>query len=90
MTPEDVLAVERKILTQAQREFYFENGYLLLDKAIPDTWVERLRDATDKIVEESCAISASDASRPKATVIANPTRLSSFRFASSSTRRAIA
>ena len=61
MTPEDVLAVEPKILSQAQREFFFENGYLLLDKAIPDTWVERLRDATDKIVEESRAISESDA-----------------------------
>ena len=61
MTPEDVLAVERKILTQAQREFYFENGYLLLNKAIPDMWVERLRDATDEIVEESRAIFESDA-----------------------------
>ena len=41
MTPEDVLAVEPKILSQAQREFFFENGYLLLDKAIPDPWVDR-------------------------------------------------
>ena len=61
MTPEDVLAVKPKILSQAQREFFFENGYLLLDKAIPDTWVESLRDATDEIVEESRAISESDA-----------------------------
>ena len=29
MSPEDVLAVEPKILTQTQREFYFENGYFL-------------------------------------------------------------
>ncbi len=32
MTPEEVLSIKPRILTQKQREFYFENGYLLLEK----------------------------------------------------------
>ncbi|MDD9877219.1 MAG: phytanoyl-CoA dioxygenase family protein [Magnetovibrio sp.] len=61
MTPEDVLAIEPKVLSQAQREFYFENGYLLLEKALSDDWIERLRQATEDMVEESRAVSQSDA-----------------------------
>ena len=30
MTPEQVLSIKPRVLTQKQREFYFENGYLLL------------------------------------------------------------
>jgi hypothetical protein len=36
MTPEEVLSINPKVLTQKQREFYFENGYLLLEKFLPD------------------------------------------------------
>jgi len=61
MTPEDVLAIEPKVLTQAQRESCFENGYLLLEKVLDDDWVGRLRRATDEMIEESRAISQSDA-----------------------------
>ena len=35
-------------LTQEQREFYFENGYLLAERIIPDEWVERLLQVTDE------------------------------------------
>ncbi len=35
MTPEQVLAIEPKFLTQDQREFYFDQGYLLLEQ--PDS-----------------------------------------------------
>ena len=35
MTPEQVLSIKPKFLTQKQREFYFENGYLLLEKLLP-------------------------------------------------------
>jgi len=61
MTPEDVLAIEPKVLTQAQRESYFENGYLLLEKVLSDEWIERLRQATDEKIEESRAVTQSDA-----------------------------
>src|SRR5437762_710626 len=34
MTPEQVLAIPPKVLTQAQREQYFSEGYLYLERAI--------------------------------------------------------
>ena len=61
MTPEQVLSIEPKILTQKQREFYFENGYLLLEKLLPDSWIERLRKTTDEMVDKSRRIAKSDA-----------------------------
>ena len=35
MTPEQILSIKPKVLTQKQREFYFENGYILLEKLLP-------------------------------------------------------
>jgi ectoine hydroxylase-related dioxygenase (phytanoyl-CoA dioxygenase family) len=61
MTPEQVLAVESKVLTQAQREFYFEHGYLLLERVVPADWVERLLAVTAGFVEQSRALTRSDA-----------------------------
>ena len=43
MTPEQVLSIKPKILTQKQREFYFENGYILLEKLLSDDWIDKLR-----------------------------------------------
>jgi ectoine hydroxylase len=61
MTPEDVLSQKPRVLTQEQREFYFENGYLLLERIVPHEWIERLRAVTDEIIEKSRAVAASDA-----------------------------
>ena len=36
MTPEQVLSIRPKVLTQKQRELYFENGYILLEKLLSD------------------------------------------------------
>ena len=36
MTPEEVLSHPPRILSQKQREAYFEDGYLLLERIIPD------------------------------------------------------
>ena len=60
MTPEEVLAIPPNVLTEKQRQSYFENGYLLLEKVISETWVERLRDATNEMIDESRCISESD------------------------------
>ena len=60
MIPEDILSHKSKILTQPQREFYFENGYIVLEKIIPQEWIDRLRVATDEIVERSRSITKSD------------------------------
>ncbi len=61
MTPEAVLAMEPKVLTQAQRESYFDNGYLLVEKIIDDDWLDRLRRATNEMIDESRGITQSDA-----------------------------
>ena len=34
MTPEQILAIAPKVLTQQQREFYFNEGYLCVERAI--------------------------------------------------------
>ncbi len=60
MTPEQVLSHPPRVLTQEQREFYFEHGYLLLERIIPDDWLERLRAATQALVERSRSITKSD------------------------------
>ncbi|MBT6093931.1 MAG: phytanoyl-CoA dioxygenase family protein [Rhodospirillaceae bacterium] len=61
MTPEDVLSIKPNVLTQTQREFYFENGYLLIEKVLSDDWVARLRQATDEKIDESRRVTVSDA-----------------------------
>ena len=61
MTPEQVLAIKPRILTQKQREFYFSNGYILLEKLLSDHWIERLRAATEEMVECSRKVTQSDA-----------------------------
>jgi ectoine hydroxylase-related dioxygenase (phytanoyl-CoA dioxygenase family) len=60
MTPEDVLAQSPRVLSQAQREFYFEHGYLLVPEVVPAEWVDRLRAVTDEMVDRSRALTRSD------------------------------
>ena len=60
MTPEEILASPAKVLTTAQRESYFENGYLLLERIIPDEWVERLRAATEEMIGQSREVAKSN------------------------------
>ena len=36
MTPEDVLAIPPSVLTDKQRQFYFENGYLIVEGLLSD------------------------------------------------------
>ena len=51
VTPEEILDHRPRILSQAQREFFFEQGYLLVERAIDEarltrlTRLTRLRDA---------------------------------------------
>ncbi len=60
MTPEQVLTIPPKVLTQAQRESYFSEGYLYLERAISDEWIARLRAATEELVERSRKVTQSD------------------------------
>lgn len=61
MTPEDILSHEPRVLSQKQRESFFENGYVLVERAIDEPCLERLRAASDRQIEASRAITKSDA-----------------------------
>ena len=65
MTPEQILSIKPKVLTQKQRESYFENGYILLKKFLPDSWIERLRATTDEMVDRSRSVAQSDGLGPR-------------------------
>ena len=60
MTPEQVLSYPARVLSQAQRESYFELGYVLAEGIVPDRWLERLRAATAELVERSRALTESN------------------------------
>lgn len=60
MTPEDILAQPPLILSQRQRAFYFENGYLAVQDLIPQDVLETLREATRALVDESAGLTASN------------------------------
>ncbi|HEX3607424.1 MAG TPA: phytanoyl-CoA dioxygenase family protein [Candidatus Dormibacteraeota bacterium] len=61
MTPDEILSHPPLVLPQAQRESYFERGCLLVEHAIPEATVARLRAATEEMVERSRALTRSDA-----------------------------
>ena len=53
MTPEATLSNKPSVLTQAQREHYFEHGYVAVENFVPRTVVEELNRVTDSFVEAS-------------------------------------
>ncbi|HLX29628.1 MAG TPA: phytanoyl-CoA dioxygenase family protein [Casimicrobiaceae bacterium] len=61
MTPQQVLSLSPRVLSQRQRERYFEDGFILLEGIVPKDWLDKLRAATDELVERSRAIARSDA-----------------------------
>ena len=60
MDPSSVLSHAPKVLTDAQRKFYFENGYLLLEGFLSDGWLTRLNALSTQFVDESRGWTASD------------------------------
>ena len=82
MNAEKILSIAPRVLTQSQREFYFSEGYILLEKIIGDEWISRLRDATNEMVEQSRSVTKSDsvwdiepdhtASSPRLRRVSNP------------------
>lgn len=61
MTPQQILSNPPRVLTQRQREGYFEEGFILLERFVDDDWLQKLRAATDELVERSRDITRSDA-----------------------------
>src|SRR5215831_16529794 len=58
MTPETILAHKPAMLTQEQREAYFEKGFLTAPKLIPDEWLELLRARSAEFVDKSRGVTA--------------------------------
>ena len=60
MTPEDILAHKPTALSQEQREFFFENGFVAAEGLVSDVWLERLRARSDEFVDRSRQLSESN------------------------------
>jgi hypothetical protein len=61
MKPEEVLKHPPTVLTETQRAFYFENGYLLLENFIDDDWLDRLWAVTNGFIDQSRSLTKSNA-----------------------------
>jgi ectoine hydroxylase len=60
MTPEDILSHPPRVLTQAQREHFFREGYVLAENVISEAWLIRLRAARDELVARGRGLAQSD------------------------------
>ena len=49
-----------RILSREQVSFYEEHGYVLVESAIGDGWLDRLRAASQEFVEESRTLASSN------------------------------
>ena len=52
MTPDEILGHRPRLLSRAQREFFFANGYLLVERALDEAWLSRLRKAFATLEKE--------------------------------------
>lgn len=52
-------ATALRVLTAEQSAFYCENGWLLTDPVIPNSWLERLRDAAAEIADSTRSMTES-------------------------------
>ena len=59
MTPGEVLSHPPRILTPERRRYYFKNGYVSIERAVERTWLDRLRAASDEMVERSQTLTQS-------------------------------
>ena len=60
MTPEQVLSHQPRTLTAGQRESYFTDGYVSVEKLISDDWLTRLTETTRDFCEQSRGVTESD------------------------------
>lgn len=60
MTPEEILSHAPRVLTQAQREYYFENGFVSVESLVPKNTLDELLGVTNKFVDKSRAVTTSD------------------------------
>ena len=53
MKPQEVMQHPVNVLTDAERESFFRNGFVVLPDYVPAAWRARLRDATHELIERS-------------------------------------
>ena len=53
MTPEDIRKHDPIVLTQEQRELFFEQGFLAVEGLVSDEWLDCLRRRSDEMTERS-------------------------------------
>ncbi|HAO54570.1 MAG TPA: phytanoyl-CoA dioxygenase, partial [Gammaproteobacteria bacterium] len=53
MTPEEILGYPARVLTQAQREQYFEQGYVGVESLVPQDVLSEVQAVTQQFLEES-------------------------------------
>ncbi|CAM4067037.1 phytanoyl-CoA dioxygenase family protein [Bordetella tumulicola] len=60
MIPERVLEHPGIVLTEQQRRRFFADGFLVLEKYVPEAWLKRLRHATEELIEHSRSVTESN------------------------------
>jgi ectoine hydroxylase len=60
MLKPEILEHPTTILSAAQRDQYFEEGAVVVEGAVPESWLKRLRVASDEIIERSRTVTRSD------------------------------
>ena len=60
MTPEEILSYPAKILTQEQREHYFEYGYVGIEDFVPSETLKLIKLVTSEFVEKSRDVTESN------------------------------
>lgn len=60
MTPEEILAYPARVLTQAQREQYFEQGYVGVESLVPQDVLAEVQAVTDAFMDASRQETESD------------------------------
>ena len=60
MTPSEILSCEPIILTQEQREYYFEHGFVSVNNLVSSNTLTRLQEITSDFFDKSRKVSRSD------------------------------
>ena len=60
MKTNKILQTPPRLLTQSKREEYFEKGFVTLENIIPVEWITRLSICSDRLLEESRAVTESN------------------------------
>ena len=52
MAPEEILKNLPRFISRKQQEFYFDNGYLLIENAISSQILSKLQDSTAQAIDD--------------------------------------